>query len=89
MLKNLTFKEWVIDLFRDESDHASVKPFIAVIGSFFLCFSLVISAITHYTPLDSLVDSVMVITAIGMGSDTVDKFSKKRYYENNEKSFNE
>ena len=78
-MKNLSFKEWVIDLFKDESDNASVKPFIAVVGAFFLCGSLVASALTNYSPLDSLIDSVMVITAIGMGSDTVDKFSRKSY----------
>lgn len=77
---DITFKEWIIDLFRDEEDHASVKPFVAIVGAFFLCGSLVASAVSNYAPLDSLVDSVMIITAIGMGSDTVDKFTRKNNF---------
>ena len=31
----------------------------------------------HFKPADSLVNAVMVITAIGLGADSIDKFSKK------------
>jgi hypothetical protein len=31
----------------------------------------------HFKPADELVNAVMIITAIGMGADTVDKFTKK------------
>jgi hypothetical protein len=31
----------------------------------------------EFKPSDKLVDAVMVITAIGMGADTLDKFTKK------------
>ena len=32
-------------------------------------------------PADSLVNAVMVITAIGLGADSLDKFSKKKIEE--------
>jgi hypothetical protein len=31
----------------------------------------------EFKPADSLVNAVLVITAIGMGADTLDKFTKK------------
>ena len=31
----------------------------------------------HFKPAAELVNAVMVITAIGMGADTLDKFTKK------------
>jgi hypothetical protein len=34
-------------------------------------------------PSEDLVNAVMIITAIGMGADTLDKFSHKRKFEDN------
>lgn len=75
----MTFKEWLIELFKDERKSTSVKPLIALLGAFFLYGSLVANAITgnQYRPADTLIDAVIIITAIGMGADTVDKFTKK------------
>ena len=76
----MTFKNWVIDLFKDERGSTSVKPLIAFIGSLFLCITMTINSFSHsdFAPSDNLVNAVLVITAIGMGADTLDKFSHKK-----------
>jgi hypothetical protein len=73
------FIEWVKDLFEDERGSTSIKPVIAFIGSLFLCGTLVLSSFTHneYKPSPDLINAVMIITIIGMGADTADKFSFK------------
>jgi hypothetical protein len=75
----MTFKEWIIDLFKDERGAISVKPVIAFIGTLFLCGTMLSNSFLdeHFKPADELVNAVMIITAIGMGADTVDKFTKK------------
>jgi hypothetical protein len=76
----MTFKQWIVDLFEDERGSTSIKPVIAFMGALFLCITMTINAFSHhdFAPSDNLVDAVLIITAIGMGSDTVDKFSFKR-----------
>jgi hypothetical protein len=75
----MTFKEWIIDLFKDERGAISVKPVIAFIGTLFLCGTMLANSFSeeYFKPADELVNAVMIITAIGMGADTVDKFTKK------------
>jgi hypothetical protein len=75
----MTFKEWAIDIFKDERGTISVKPVIAFIGALFLCGTMLANSFSkeEFKPSDKLVDAVMVITAIGMGADTLDKFTKK------------
>ena len=75
----MTFKEWLIELFKDERGAISVKPVVAFIGAMFLCITMIANSYSskEIAPSDKLVDAVMIITAIGMGADTVDKFSKK------------
>lgn len=75
----MNFKEWLIDLFKDERGTISIKPVVAFIGALFLCGTMLANSFTeeHFKPADKLVDAVMIITAIGMGADTVDKFTKK------------
>ena len=75
----MTFKEWVIDLFKDERGAISVKPVIAFVGALFLCGTMLANSFSHadFAPSPELVNAVMVITAIGMGADTLDKFTKK------------
>jgi hypothetical protein len=77
--KAMTFKEWIIDLFKDERGAISVKPVIAFFGALFLCGTMLANSFSeeHYKPAAELVNAVMVITAIGMGADTLDKFTKK------------
>jgi len=75
----MNFKEWVIDLFKDERGAISVKPVIAFIGALFLCGTMLLNSFSKedFKPAAELVNAVMVITAIGMGADTLDKFTKK------------
>jgi hypothetical protein len=76
----MTFKEWVIDLFKDERGAISVKPVIAFVGALFLCGTMLVNSFSHadFAPAPELVNAVMVITAIGMGADTLDKFTHKK-----------
>jgi hypothetical protein len=41
---------------------------------------MTINSFSHsdFAPADNLVDAVLIITAIGMGADTLDKFSHKK-----------
>ena len=82
----MKFKEWVIELFKDERGSTSIKPVVAFIGSLFLCVTMTVNSFSHedFKPADSLVDAVMIITAIGLGADSLDKFSKKKSSTNNE-----
>ena len=76
----MTFKQWVIDLFKDERGSISVKPVIAFVGAMFLCVTMMINSFSHadFAPSPELVNAVMIITGIGMGADTFDKFSSKK-----------
>jgi Flp pilus assembly pilin Flp len=76
----MNFKEWLIDLFKDERGATSIKPVIAFIGALFLCGTMLANSFTeeHFKPAAELVNAVMIITGIGMGADTIDKFSAKK-----------
>jgi hypothetical protein len=76
----MNFKKWIIELFRDERGSTSIKPLIAFIGCIFLCGTMLIDTLTKHEskPSDTLVDAVVIITVIGMGADTLDKFSFKK-----------
>jgi hypothetical protein len=76
----MTFKQWVIDLFKDERGTISVKPVIAFVGAMFLCITMILNSFSHaeFAPSPELVNAVMIITGIGMGADTFDKFSHKK-----------
>jgi hypothetical protein len=82
----MKFKDWILDLFKDERGSTSIKPVVAFVGSMFLCVTMTINSFSHedFKPADSLVDAVMVITAIGLGADSLDKFSKKKSPTNSE-----
>lgn len=76
----MTFKNWVVDLFKDERGSVSVKPVIAILGAIFLCVAMAVSVIdkSNYSPSEGLINAVMVITAVGMGADSIDKFTAKK-----------
>ena len=76
----MTFKEWLVDLFKDERGTTSIKPVIAFVGALFLCGTMLANSFTeeHFKPAAELVNAVMIITGIGMGADTIDKFSAKK-----------
>ena len=76
----MKFKEWVIELFKDERGAISIKPVVAFVGAMFLCVTMILNSFSHadFAPSPELVNAVMIITGIGMGADTVDKFSHKK-----------
>jgi len=76
----MNFKQWLVDLFKDERGSTSIKPVIAFVGALFLCGTMLANSFSHgdIKPSAELVNAVMVITAIGMGADTLDKFSHKK-----------
>ena len=76
----MNLKQWITDLFKDERGSISIKPVVAFIGTLFLCGTMTANSFSeeHFKPADSLVDAVMIITAIGLGADSLDKFSKKK-----------
>jgi hypothetical protein len=76
----MNFKQWIVDLFKDERGSTSIKPVIAFVGSLFLCGTMLANSFSHadFAPSPELVNAVMLITAIGMGADTLDKFSHKK-----------
>jgi hypothetical protein len=84
----MKFKDWVVELFKDERGSTSIKPVVAFVGSMFLCVTMTINSFSHedFKPADSLVDAVMIITAIGLGADSLDKFSKKKVESTNEET---
>ena len=63
----MNFKQWVIDLFKDERGSTSVKPVIAFVGAMFLCVTMMINSFSHadFAPSPELVNAVMIITGIG------------------------
>ena len=71
---------WISGLFKDERGSISVKPVIAFIGALFLCITMMLNSFSHadFAPSPDLVNAVMIITGIGMGADTLDKFSHKK-----------
>lgn len=75
----MNFKQWILDLFKDERGSTSIKPVVAFIGSLFLCITMTLNSYSHadFAPSPELVQAVLVITAIGMGADTLDKFTHK------------
>jgi hypothetical protein len=82
----MTFKNWIIELFKDERGSTSIKPVIALMGALFLCTAMLLNSISkkEFDPSNELINAVMIITCIGMGADTIDKFSKRSTPENTE-----
>ena len=76
----MKFSQWIVELFKDERGSISIKPVVAFIGALFLCGTMLANSFTedHFKPADSLVNAVMVVTAIGLGADSIDKFSHKK-----------
>jgi len=76
----MKFKEWIVELFKDERGSISIKPVVAFLGAIFLCGTMTANSFSeeHFKPAAELVNAVMVITAIGMGADSLDKFTAKK-----------
>jgi hypothetical protein len=76
----MKFKDWIVELFKDERGSISIKPVVAFLGAIFLCGTMTANSFSeeHFKPAAELVNAVMVITAIGMGADSLDKFTAKK-----------
>lgn len=76
----MKFKDWVLDLFKDERGSTSAKPVLAVICTLFLCVTMTLNSFSagDVKPSEELVDAVMLITLVCLGTDTADKFSFKK-----------
>lgn len=76
----MTFKQWVLDLFKDERGSTSIKPVLALISTFFLCGTMTANSFSHgdIKPSEELVQAVMFVTLVCLGADTADKFSFKK-----------
>ena len=78
--ESITFKEWVLELLKDERGAVSIKPLIALIGSLILCASMISGFFVEkqIIPSDTLINGIVFITIAAMGGDTIDKFSYKK-----------
>jgi len=76
----MTFKEWALDLFKDERGVTSIKPVVGFICALFLCVTLTINSFSHgdIKPSNGLVDAIMYICIAALLGDTGDKFSLKK-----------
>lgn len=76
----MNFKQWVLDLFKDERGSTSIKPVVGFMCAFFLCITLTANSFSHEAikPSDALVDAVMYICIAALIGDTGDKFSLKK-----------
>ena len=72
------FIDFHYELFLDERDNVSIKPFLAYICTIYLCMSLAFTVYLPDTkPSDSIVNAIMMIAMACLGADTADKFSLK------------
>jgi hypothetical protein len=76
----MNFRDWVVDLFKDERGSTSVKPLIAFLGSIVLFVTTFVNSFSHadFAPSEGLVNACMIVVLAGMGGDTLDKFSHKK-----------
>ena len=78
MKEKMSFISFLIDLFKDERGSISIKPVVGLICTLTLCTILFINCYKSDMELaDVLVNSVLLLAIVGIGADTVDKFSIK------------
>ena len=58
MANNVTFRQWIVDLFKDERGSTSIKPVVALLGAFFLCLTMTANSFSEdrFKPSDKLVE---------------------------------
>ena len=66
-------------LLSDESGQQSTKRILAIIGTLFLCVTMVLNSYSHeeIKPATELVSAVEMIVIVCIGATTIDKFSKR------------
>lgn len=76
----MAMKKFFKSLLSDESGQQSTKRILAIIGTLFLCVTMMLNSYSHeeIKPSSELVSAVEMIVIVCVGATTVDKFSKKR-----------
>lgn len=78
MKEKLSFGSSLRELFKDERGSISIKPVVGLICTLTLCSILFLNCYKSDMQLeDVLVNSVLLLAIVGIGADTVDKFSLK------------
>ena len=72
-------KKFFKSLLSDESGQQSTKRILAIIGTLFLCVTMMLNSYSHeeIKPSSELVSAVEMIVIVCVGATTIDKFSKK------------
>jgi hypothetical protein len=75
----MAMKKFFKSLLSDESGQQSTKRILAIIGTLFLCVTMMLNSYSHeeIKPSAELVSAVEMIVIVCVGATTVDKFSKK------------
>jgi hypothetical protein len=79
----MKFGEFVVDLFKDERGNISIKPVVGFMCSISLCIILFINCYnSKLTISDTIINSILLLAIVGIGADSVDKFSLKTIGQN-------
>lgn len=72
-------KKFFKSLLSDESGQQSTKRILAILGTLFLCVTMILNSYSHeeIKPASELVSAVEMIVIVCVGATTIDKFSKK------------
>lgn len=73
-------KRFILELFSDESGNKSMKRLISLVCVLCLCFLLLKNPDSH------IIDAMVVIVCVAMGATTIDKFSKIKRIDNEDKN---
>jgi hypothetical protein len=71
-------------LLQDESGQQSTKRILAIIGTLFLCITMMANSYSHESikPASELVSAVEVIVCVCVGATSLDKFAGKNNNQN-------
>ena len=72
-------KKFLKSLLQDEAGQQSTKRILAILGTLFLCTTMMITAFSHKTiePSSELVSAIEVIVCVSIGATSLDKFANR------------
>lgn len=72
-------KNFIKSLLADERGQQSTKRVLAIVGTLFLCITMLLNAYSskEIAPSHELVSAVEMVVIVCVGASTVDKFTKK------------
>lgn len=72
-------KKFFKSLLSDESGQQSTKRILAILGTAFLCVTMILNSYSHeeIKPAPELVAAVEAIVIVCIGATSIDKFSRK------------